>query len=62
MFGIEEKIARLGQKLSDAFSARARHYFEEGTKGTIPKERAIIIGAVLGEVAAVILNATKEEE
>ena len=62
MFGIDEKIEKLGAKLADAFSTRAEDYrttAQDPSLGDGVKRNFLLTSAILSEIATIIRNTTQ---
>jgi hypothetical protein len=59
----EGRIKELGDKLSAAFTERAKHYFAQAKTAENPSmlNNMNVVGAVLGEVANVIKKVVSED-
>lgn len=64
MFGIEERIEKLGAKLADAFATRAGQYMgyaQDPNANEAFRRNNTLIGAVLHEISTIIRNTTQTE-
>lgn len=59
----EGRIKALGEKLSNAFTERARHYFTQASSEPNPgtKSNFNLMGATLGEIGNIILKVTTSD-